>query len=562
VKLGDWLDERVGWRAAWKVLADETVPGGARWSYVFGSVLVFLLVVQAVTGVLLAAHYVPSAKDAWASVAYLQRDVTLGWFVRGLHSTGASAMLLLVDVHLLQVTFYGAYRRPREVNWWIGLALMALLFAFALTGYLLPYDQKGYWATQVATSLVGALPLVGDWARRVLFGGNAYGTLTITRFYALHVLVLPAAVALLTAVHVALMRKHGITPPARLGEAELRARAVPFWPSQALRDLVAMAVVLAVMVVLVARTHGASLEAPADPASSYDARPEWYFLPLYQLLKFFPGRWEVAAALGLPLVAGGFLFALPLLDRGPSRDVRARKRFVGAVVALLTGALALGAQAAWQDAHSEAYRKFRVRADAAAARALELAAQGMPAGGGTAVYDNDPAARARRVFADRCAGCHVYQGAGERRAPELDGWSSRAWLRDFLREPSHDRFYGKTKIHGMKPVKQTGDDFDALVEFVYAQGGADGVDAARAERGRAVYESGGCDDCHAVDGAAEGEGPNLGGRASAVWIRAFLEDPSAARFFGDRNAMPKMRGKLDDADLDAMTALLRGERLR
>ncbi|HZS38082.1 MAG TPA: cytochrome b N-terminal domain-containing protein [Polyangia bacterium] len=561
MKLADWLDERTGYRSILRHALDEPVRGGARWSYVFGSALVFLLLVQAATGALLAAFYAPSSTDAWASVAYVQQEVTLGWFIRGLHSSGASAMMILTALHLLQVTLYGAYRRPREVNWWVGLALMALLFAFALTGYLLPWDQKGYWATQVATSLLGAMPLVGPWCKRVLIGGPEYGNLTLTHFYALHVLALPAAAAVLTFVHVALMRKHGITPGWRQSDAQLDAAAEPFWPRQALYDFVAMSVVLALMVVSVARSHGAPLEAPADPSSAYDARPEWYFLPLYQLLKFFPGRLEVLAALGAPAVAGGLLFWLPLADRGPSRNPAARKQFVGIVVLLLLGAAALGAEASIADAENPSYQKFRQRADRESERALTLARQGVPVAGGTAVYDNDPTARARRLYGERCAGCHQLDGAGERRAPDLDGWSSRAWLRDFLRDPENPRFYGKTKVRGMKPVKQTGDELEALVEFVYAQGG-DGADAARAEKGRAVFEAAGCDDCHQTDGAKGDEGPNLGGRASKKWLHDFLADPSEPRFFGDKNQMPKFRGKLEDADLDALADLLRAERAR
>jgi ubiquinol-cytochrome c reductase cytochrome b subunit len=558
VKLGEWLDERTGYRSLLRHALDEPVRGGARWSYVFGSALVFVLLTQALTGVLLAAFYAPSAKDAWASVAYVQQEVTLGWFIRGLHSSGASAMMILTALHLAQVTLYGAYRRPREINWWVGVVMMAVLFGFALTGYLLPWDQKGYWATQVATSLVGATPALGPWLKRVLIGGPEYGNLTLTHFYALHVLALPAAMALLTVVHVALMRKHGITPGWRRSDAELDAATEPFWPRQLFRDFVAMSVVLALMVVSVARSHGVSLEAPADPASSYDARPEWYFLPLYQLLKYFPGRLEVLAALGAPLVAGGLLFLLPLADRGPSRNPAARKKFVGAVALLLLGAASLGARATLADARSPGYQKFRERAARESARALELARQGVPASGGTAVYDNDPLERGRRVYTERCAGCHQLGGEGERRAPDLDGWSSRAWLRDFLRDPEGQRFYGATKVHGMKPVKQTGEELEALVDLLYAQGeGAPG-----SERGRAVFAQSGCDDCHMLDGNSGDEGPNLGGRATRAWTRDFVADPTEPRFFGDKNHMPKFRGKLSDVELDAVAELLRAERAR
>jgi ubiquinol-cytochrome c reductase cytochrome b subunit len=276
-RLGDWLDERVGHRALVKDALDEPVRGGARWAYVFGSVLVFLLVVQGVSGVVLASDYAPSATDAWASVAYVQDQVSWGWLVRGLHATGASALVLVVVLHLLQVTVWGAYRRPREVNWYLGLALLGCLLAFALTGYLLPWDQKGYWATQVATSLVGATPVAGPALKSLIQGGPEYGNLTLTHFFALHTIVLPLVLGLLVVAHVALFRKHGITPGWRQTPAELDAATVPFWPEQLTRDFAAMLVVLGFMVVSIVRSHGADLEAPADPASAYDARPEWYF---------------------------------------------------------------------------------------------------------------------------------------------------------------------------------------------------------------------------------------------------------------------------------------------
>jgi len=558
----DFLDERVGHRALLRAMLDEPVRGGARWAYVFGSCLMFVLVTQAVTGVLLASAYSPSVSAAWASVAYVQREITWGWLVRGLHASGASAMVILCALHLLQVTVWGAYRRPREVNWWIGLLLMLALFAFALTGYLLPWDQRGYWATQVATGLVGATPWLGPWLKALLLGGPEYGNLTLTRFFSLHVIVLPAITATLVIAHVALFRRHGVTPGWRRGDAALDAASQPFWPDQLARDFAAMAVVLAVMLLVVVRGHGAPLEAPADPASAYDARPEWYFLPLYQLLKSFPGRLEWVGALGAPLLAGGLLFLLPLLDRGPTRAPGSRKRFIGAVLLVLLGAAALGMRAELRDRADPGFRRFRARAEREAERALALAAQGVPPAGGVAVYDNDPSQLGRRLYADRCSGCHLYDGQGERKGPDLDGWSSRAWIRDFLRDPEAPRFYGATKVRGMKPVKLAGADLDALVEWIWSQGGEDGSDRALAQRGAELFTESDCDDCHDSGGKGGGNGkPDLGGRASAEWIKAFLSAPQAPRFFDNKNTMTRFAGKLSDGELDALAALLRAERL-
>jgi ubiquinol-cytochrome c reductase cytochrome b subunit len=184
-----FFDSRTGYRQLLRHLLDEPVRGGASFAYVFGSLLLFVLCNQALTGVLLMAFYAPSATDAWASVAYIQDQVQLGWFIRGMHSAGASVMMLGMCAHMLQVLIYGAYKKPRELNWLSGLFLVTLVFGFALTGYLLPWDQKGYWATQVATTLIGSIPLCGSLLQQLLQGGPTYGNLTLTHFYALHVFV-------------------------------------------------------------------------------------------------------------------------------------------------------------------------------------------------------------------------------------------------------------------------------------------------------------------------------------------------------------------------------------
>jgi ubiquinol-cytochrome c reductase cytochrome b subunit len=548
--MGKWLDERTGWTTTLRRMAETPVPGGARWSYVFGSALAFTLMVQAVTGLLLASYYAPSATTAWASVAYIQQEVTLGWLIRGLHSTGASMMVALLIAHLVQVTVWGAYRAPREVNWWLGLVLLGLVLAFALTGYLLPWDQKGFWATQVATSLVGDTPLVGDWVRRVLQGGGDYGNLTLTHFYALHTMLLPAVTAFLVVVHVRLMRRHGVTPPLPSTSSQ------PFWPHQALRDATAMALVLAFMFVSVVRTHGASLEAPADPSSAYDARPEWYFLPLFQLLKYFPGALEPVGALGVPLLVGIVLVFLPRWSRAVGTTV---------VLTLLVAAVALGVTARRHDAHNLAYQRGRARAEAEAKRALALARRGIPPAGGRAVFENDPAVRGRQIFEARCSGCHVLDGAGEERGPLLTGWSSRAWLRDFLKQPDAPRFFGKTKrLHAMKPVKPEGDELGALIEWIYSQGGGQ-FDAALAARGNDIFKREECDDCHAADGKSEGVSgaPNLLGRASRAWVEGLIRDGSGPLFFAGRNEMTKFPvEKLSEEDLKAVVDLLLAERAR
>ena len=314
----DWLDERSGYRQLLQQALNEEIPGGASFAYVFGSVLTFILVVQVVTGVFLAMYYSPSTTDAWASVAYIQDQVTMGWFVRGLHSYGASAMVIVSGFHLLQTAVYGAYKKPRELNWIVGVVLLGLILAFALTGYLLPWDQTGYWATKVATGIAGTSPVIGEQLQYAIQGGNEYGNLTLTRFFAIHVFLLPAAMILFVVVHVALFRKHGVTTRWGMSQEVVVRRTQPFWPNQLLKDMIAIAVVFAATVGMTVRTRGVELGAPADPASNFDARPEWYFRPLFQLLKYFEGPMEMVVSLGARLCSGELYYYFHFSTRGHS----------------------------------------------------------------------------------------------------------------------------------------------------------------------------------------------------------------------------------------------------
>lgn len=542
MKILDWLEVRTGYRALVKAALDEELPGGARARYVFGSVLVFLVVNQVVTGILLAAGYAPSVHDAWASVAYTQEVAPLGWLVRGLHASGASAAFLVVIMHLLQVVWAGAYRKPREVTWWVGLFLLALLFAFGLTGYLLPWDQRGYFATQVATNLAGAAPVVGPSLQRLVQGGSQYGNLTLTRFYALHVLVLPALIVVLIVGHVALFRRHGITPPENI------AKTARFYPKQLALDTLAVVACLVVMLALVVRDHGAPLSAPADAGSGYEARPEWYFLPLFELLRHLPGSLELVGALGAPLLAGAVLFALPLLD--PSRRVA-----VGVVGAIVGVTVLLGLAAVVEDRGDGAYQRGRARAEAEA-RVARLSFRARVA----LLSSAQTLELGDALFDARCASCHVLGGRGEAHAPELDGWASRAWIDSFLLAPDAQRFFGRTPIRGMKPVTVSVEDRRDLVEWVYAQGGSEGTDVARVQAGEKLFDTQSCSECHERDGTSEGNGvPNLGGHASVAWIEALLADPGT--HFGKKNAMPKF-DSLSPAERAAIVTRLRVERLR
>ena len=338
-RLISWLEERTGIPGAWQRILDEPVPGGARWNYVLGSAVLFTLLLQALTGVLLALNYAPTSDAARASLLFIESEVAAGRLVRSLHSWGATAMIALLACHLLQVFLWGAYRRPREATWMAGILLLLVTGAFAFTGSLLPWDQNAYWATQVGVNILGTAPGIGPALQRLLQGGARIGNMTLARFYTLHVIVLPFAIGALVALHLALFLRRGATPHWALPEEERQRRREPFWPAQAARDALAILAVLAALLVLAARLPP-ELGAAADPSKPYDARPEWYFLFLFELLKHFEGPLEPLGAFILPGAAVLFLFAVPFLDRSPSPSPLRRPLVV---VPMLAGMIVVGA---------------------------------------------------------------------------------------------------------------------------------------------------------------------------------------------------------------------------
>jgi len=257
----DWLDSRTGIKEVLHEALYERVPGGARWRYVWGSTLVMAFVTQMITGIFLWMAYSPSTQTAWESVFYIQHEMSGGWLLRGIHHFMASAMVVLLAIHFVQVVWDGAYRAPRELNFVLGLVLMLIVLGLSLTGYLLPWDQKGYWATNVGTELASQAPVVGDEIKKLAIGGSSYGHHTLTRFFALHAGVLPGALVAFLALHVALFRRHGLTPKEPLKKPDSM-----FWPDQVLMDSVAALGVLAAVLGLTVYFGGAELTAPADPA--------------------------------------------------------------------------------------------------------------------------------------------------------------------------------------------------------------------------------------------------------------------------------------------------------
>jgi quinol-cytochrome oxidoreductase complex cytochrome b subunit len=208
--IGNWLNERFGWRAVWEAIFLRKIPH-VNWFYTLGSATLFVAVNQAITGILLTLYYVPTPDHAYDSVVYITTQLPMGWFIRGLHHWGASAMVVLTVLHLLRVFFYGAYKFPREVTWMTGVILLIVVIGFGFTGYLLPWDQRAYWATTVGTRIAGVAPVIGEWLLRVARGGEELSAVTLARFFGVHVWVLPAALLLLVGTHLYLVIRNGIS---------------------------------------------------------------------------------------------------------------------------------------------------------------------------------------------------------------------------------------------------------------------------------------------------------------------------------------------------------------
>lgn len=315
-----WLDERTGLDAIFRSLLKEPIPGGARWAYIFGSGLLFLFVSQILTGVTLALYYVPAANDAHVTMAYIVKVVRGGSFLRSLHSYGASALVVVLLLHVIQTFFYAAYKGRRELVWLAGCALFGLILAMGFTGYLLPWDQKAYFATAVGTNVIGEIPIVGNLLKRLLRGGDQLGTITLSRFFVLHVFLLPALIIGLIVIHLYLFRKAGPAGIVNQVPVDPNSATEPFYPRQFGRDFV-FALLLITVLGTLAYLFPVTLGPEANSAdTTFMPRPEWYFLPVFEWLKLWTGKGSFIGVVVIPTVIAILFLAVPLIDRSLQRQ--------------------------------------------------------------------------------------------------------------------------------------------------------------------------------------------------------------------------------------------------
>jgi ubiquinol-cytochrome c reductase cytochrome b subunit len=474
--LTQWIDERVDLKSLRRTLLDREVPGELTWWHTLGSATLTVFMVQIVTGIVLAMYYAPSPDHAYDSIRYLERTVVSGALVRGIHHWGASAMVVLVFAHLIRVFTMGAYKYPREANWVLGVVLLMVVLGFGFTGYLLPWDQKAYWATQVGTNIAGTTPVVGSAVVKVLRGGAQLGAATLARFFALHVLVLPLLLGTVVFLHLALVIRQGIAPrtsvlesgaPPRTDDEEYpeyyrenykksKRAGVRFWPDIIAKDLVVGAVVV-LMLVLLARFAGSGLEAPADPTdTAYVPRPEWYFLPFFQLLKLVPGSMESAVAVGVPAALFIVLLMLPFFDRRSTRALTHRPMAAFALVGVLGGSgYLLGAS----------MREMTPNAPEVG-RPLTSAERS-----GRALFKRQ-----------QCGSCHA---VGDQKvekkedtpdAPELTEVGlkhSPAWMHSFIEEPL--RFHPDSKMPAFGPPTLSHEEIEELAQYMASLRGPHGL---------------------------------------------------------------------------------------
>lgn len=329
-KLRAWLDERIGLKDIEKIARKKDVPVHRHtvWYYLGGMTL-FLFMVQVSTGILLLLYYRPSAEEAFESVQFLMGEVQFGWLIRSVHAWAANLMIFTLFVHLFSVLLLKAYRPPREVTWFSGVALMGLAMGFGFTGYLLPWNELAYFATKVGTEITGAVPVMGPFLGRLLRGGDDVTGATLTRFYGIHVAILPAAATALVGLHVYLVQRHGMSVPLGVQRSGAPGRRMPFVPNFMLRDLVGWLAALAILAALAA-FFPAELGRKADPFLPAPAgiKPEWYFMFMFQTLKYLPGHilgieGEIVGILGFGL-GGLFLLLIPFLDRRTARGEPSR----------------------------------------------------------------------------------------------------------------------------------------------------------------------------------------------------------------------------------------------
>jgi ubiquinol-cytochrome c reductase cytochrome b subunit len=412
----NWLDSRTGMVTLTKDFLTEDVPGGASYWYAFGSATVFAMIMQIATGIFLTFYYSPSAATAWESTKYIIDKVPAGQLVLSLHYWGATAMIAFMMMHMLQVLLWGAYKKPRELQWIVGVILFIVTLVLGLTGYLLPWDLNALLASKVAIQIAGSAPIAGKAVLLFLQDGSGIGTLTINRFFGIHVWLTPAVLIALVALHLMIFRWNG--PAGAPIDETPKLKPGRFWPDQMFMDTV-LSFAMFIIIFALAVFSPAPLDAKADPNNTqFVPYPAWYFMALFSLLDVVGGApsWAVDflglfATIIFPTLLIVVLIVLPFIDKNPSRRLSRRPIVLSLTGLILAGAIVLSFVGQAHIQEQQVLHGIGVaEASTATAGGTFAVDKGGSAGGATTAGG---AAAGATVYTANCAGCHGATGMGQ-----------------------------------------------------------------------------------------------------------------------------------------------------
>lgn len=307
-----WFEERLPIKSEQLAhMTNEPVPNHLkRWWFCLGGTPAYLFIVQIVTGILLALYYQPAPSTAYESVRYITEEAAYGWYLRGVHKWGATLMVAAVILHQIRIYFTGAYRKPREINWMVGMGLLCCTLVIAFTGYSLVYEQLSYWGATVGANIAETVPVVGSLAKRLLLAGDVYNDHTLPRFFVLHTSVLPAVMIILLAIHITILRLQGVTEFRFKDEDEKGPKTFPFFPDHVMTELM-MGLVLMILLSTLATIIPAHMGPRADPLTTPEViKPEWFFYVMFRWLKLFSGTFAVLSSGFIVFV----MFIWPFID--------------------------------------------------------------------------------------------------------------------------------------------------------------------------------------------------------------------------------------------------------